>query len=36
MCEEIRDVFRTRIEALDWMSDATKEMALRKLETIDF
>ena len=36
MCEEIRDVFRTRIEALDWMSDATKEMALRKLETMDF
>lgn len=36
MCEEIRDVFRTRIEALDWMSDATKEMALRKLEAMDF
>lgn len=36
MCEEIRDAFRTRIEALDWMSDATKEMALRKLEAMDF
>lgn len=36
MCEEIRDVFRTRIEALDWMSDATNEMALRKLKTMDF
>ena len=36
MCEEIRDVFRTRIEALDWMSDATNEMALRKLEAMDF
>ena len=36
MCEEIRDVFRARIEALDWMSDATKEMALRKLEAMDF
>lgn len=36
MCEEIRDVFRTRIEALDWMSDATKEMALRELEAMDF
>ena len=36
MCEEIRDAFRARIEALDWMSDATKEMALRKLETMDF
>lgn len=36
MCEEMRDAFRTRIEALDWMSDATKEMALRKLEAMDF
>ena len=36
MCEEIRDAFRARIEALDWMSDATKEMALRKLEAMDF
>lgn len=36
MCGEIRDAFRTRIEALDWMSDATKEMALRKLEAMDF
>ncbi len=36
MCEEIRDVFRARIEALDWMSDAMKEMALRKLEAMDF
>lgn len=36
MCEEIREVFRARIEALDWMSDATKAMALRKLEAMDF
>lgn len=34
MTEEIIDVYRDRIKALDWMSDATKEKALLKLDTM--
>ena len=34
--EELRDVFRRRIEKLDWMSDVTKEGALRKLNAMKF
>jgi putative endopeptidase len=30
----IKEVFAERIKALDWMSDATKEKALRKLNTV--
>lgn len=36
LCEGIRDVFRARIEAIDWMSEETKAIALRKLEAIEF
>ena len=34
MAEEIRDQFRKSIQDLDWMSDATKQRALEKLEKI--
>ncbi len=30
----IRDVYAVRIKGLDWMSDATKEKALKKLSTV--
>jgi putative endopeptidase len=33
MVEDIREVFKERIQQLDWMSDATKEKALEKLST---
>ncbi len=33
MVDNIRDVFKERIQQLDWMSDATKEKALEKLST---
>ncbi|HAG05138.1 MAG TPA: hypothetical protein DCG28_06800 [Lachnospiraceae bacterium] len=32
--EQIRDVYRQRIESLDWMSDTTKEKAIKKLNNI--
>ncbi len=32
--DEVFDAFRTRIRALDWMSDATKMRALGKLDTV--
>lgn len=34
MVRDIMDVYRRRIEALDWMSAQTKEKALRKLDTM--
>lgn len=36
MCEEIRDVFSARIQALDWMSEETKARALQRLEETAF
>ncbi|MEQ8908099.1 MAG: M13 family metallopeptidase [Vicingaceae bacterium] len=35
MVENLRDVFRVRINKLDWMSDETKKKALEKLESFD-
>lgn len=34
MVQDILAVYRERIENLDWMSQATKEMAIRKLDTM--
>ena len=34
MIEDFRDIYRQRIEDLEWMSDATKEKAVEKLETM--
>lgn len=36
MVEEIREVFRERITALDWMSDTTKAKALEKLSAFKY
>lgn len=36
ICEELRAVFRERIRALSWLSEPTKERALRKLEAMKF
>lgn len=36
MVEELRDAFRVRIKALDWMSDTTKERALQKLDAFGY
>ena len=36
MLEKIRTVFRQRIETLDWLSDATRQEALKKLEAMQF
>ena len=36
LCEDIRDVFRARIEAIDCILEETKAIALRKLEAIEF
>lgn len=33
-CEEMRQVFKKRIESLDWMSSATKAAALEKLDAM--
>lgn len=35
MVREFIEVYKTRIQALDWMSDETKAMALKKLEAMD-
>ena len=34
MVRDIIDVYRTRIRELDWMSDTTKERAIKKLDTM--
>ncbi len=34
MIEDFRDIYARRIEALDWMSDATKARAIEKLEAM--
>ncbi|MEG1441460.1 MAG: M13 family metallopeptidase, partial [Oscillospiraceae bacterium] len=34
MVSEFLSIFKGRIETIDWMSDTTKEMALKKLETM--
>ena len=36
MCEEFRNTFANRIERLDWMSEATKQNALKKLYAMRF
>lgn len=36
MCEEFRSAFAERIRRLDWMSDATKQLALQKLQKTHF
>ena len=36
MLEEMRTLFRQRIETLDWLSDATRQEALKKLEAMRF
>ena len=36
MLEKMRTVFRQRIETLDWLSDATRQEALKKLEAMQF
>lgn len=36
ICEELRAVFRERIRTLSWLSEPTKERALRKLEAMKF
>ena len=36
MCEEFRSALARRIERLDWMTDATKQRALQKLEAVYF
>ena len=34
MVEDIREIFKIRIESLDWMSEKTKEKAIRKLDNM--
>ena len=34
MIHEFLKIYKTRIEALDWMSDATKQKAICKLDTM--
>ena len=34
MIEDFRDIYRNRIQALDWMSDATKAKAVEKLDSM--
>ena len=34
MIKEMIDIYRERIQGLDWMSDATKEKAIKKLDTM--
>lgn len=34
MIHEFLEIYKTRIEALDWMSDATKQKAICKLDTM--
>lgn len=36
VCERLRTQYRKRIQALDWMSDATKTMAIEKLDAMKF
>ena len=36
MLEKLRTVFRQRLETLDWLSDATRQEALKKLEAMQF
>ena len=36
MLEEMRTLLRQRIETLDWLSDATRQEALKKLEAMQF
>ena len=36
MMEQMRTLFRQRIETLDWLSDATRQEALKKLEAMHF
>ena len=36
MLEKMRTLFRQRIETLDWLSDATRQEALKKLEAMQF
>ncbi len=36
MVENVREVYRERIQALDWMSDETKEKALEKLNAFKY
>ena len=36
MLEEMRTLFHQRIETLDWLSDATRQEALKKLEAMQF
>ena len=36
MLEKLRTLFRQRIETLDWLSDATRQEALKKLEAMQF
>ncbi len=36
MLEKMRTVFRQRLETLDWLSDATRQEALKKLEAMQF
>lgn len=35
MVDDIIEVYRTRIQNLDWMSETTKERAIKKLDTIN-
>lgn len=36
MLEDFLDVYRERVEKLDWMSDTTKEAVFRKLDAMEF
>lgn len=36
ICEQLRAQFKKRIQALDWMSDATKTLAIEKLDAMKF
>ena len=36
ICEEMRSVFRSRLENLDWMSATTKQNAIKKLDAMKF
>lgn len=36
LVENLKAAFRERIQALDWMGEATKQQALKKLETLNF
>ena len=36
MMEQMRTLFRQRIKTLDWLSDATRQEALKKVETMEF